>query len=310
VPPKARGQGAPALAEAPTDATRAPLRDDRGTPRAFLGAGIGLRASHYRDFLDAAPAVDWLEVHSENYFGAGGFDLHVLEVLRHRYPLSFHGVGLAIGSPVDTPDAAARFERHLERLAGLVSRFEPGLVSEHLCWGALDRRHFNDLLPIPYTRPMLDHLVAQVGRVQERLRRRILVENVSAYLRFRADAMDELAFLAELAGRSGCGVLLDVNNLHVNAVNHRFDAAASLAAMPDAAIGEIHLAGHLVTENALVDDHGSRVAAPVWMLYEQALGRFGPVPTLVEWDTDVPELAVLLAEADEARARLRRATDA
>ena len=276
------------------------------TRRTLSGAGVGLRAPHYRAFLESTPPVDWLEVHSENYFGEGGFDLHVLEVVRRRYPLSFHGVGLAVGSPVDTPDGEARFTRHLARLVALVDRFEPALVSEHLCWGASGARHYNELLPLPYTRGTLDHVAAQVSRVQEALRRRILVENVAAYVRFAADEIDELAFVAELAARTGCGVLLDVNNLHVNAVNHGFDAAAALAAMPDAPVEEIHVAGHLVTADGLVDDHGSRVPAPVWALCEQALARFGPVPTLVEWDTDVPALAVLVGEADAARARLAR----
>lgn len=269
-------------------------------------AGIGLRAPHYRAFLAASPPVDWLEVHSENFFGAGGFDLHVLDRVRERYPLSLHGVGLSLGSPCDTPGERARFERHLARLAVLVERFAPALVSEHLCWGALGETHYNDLLPLPYTEDALAHVAVQVARVQDALRRPILVENVSAYIAYAGEAHAELDFLAQLARRSGCGVLLDVNNLYVNAVNHGFDAAAALAAMPGAAVGEIHLAGHLVTADGLVDDHGSRVAAAVWALYEQALDRFGPVPTLVEWDTDVPELAVLLGEADAARARLRQ----
>jgi uncharacterized protein (UPF0276 family) len=276
-------------------------------PCSAAGAGIGLRAPHYRAFLGATPAVDWLEVHSENFFGAGGFDLHVLERVRERYPLSLHGVGLALGSPVDTADEQSRFARHLARLAALAERFAPALVSEHLCWGALGRRHFNDLLPLPYTRAVLDHVAAQVGRAQDALRRRILVENVSSYVAFAGDEMPELAFLAQLAQRTGCGVLLDVNNLHVNAVNHGFDAAAALAGLPAGAVEEIHVAGHLVTDDGLVDDHGSRVAAPVWALYERALERFGPVPTLVEWDTDVPPLGVLLGEAAAARMRLQRA---
>lgn len=270
------------------------------------GAGIGLRAPHYRTFLDSSPPVDWLEVHSENFFGAGGFDRHVLDRVRDRYALSFHGVGLSLGSPADTPDDEARFARHLARLADLVARYEPALVSEHLCWGGFGRRHFNDLLPLPYTMRALDHVVVQVQRTQEALGRTVLVENVSAYVRYAGDELDELDFLAQLARRSGCGVLLDVNNLYVNAVNHGFDAAEALAAMPDATVGEIHLAGHLATDDGLVDDHGSRVAPQVWSLYEQALARLGPVPTLIEWDTDVPALAVLVAEADAARSRMQR----
>jgi hypothetical protein len=268
------------------------------------GVGIGLRAPHYRAFLDGVPPVDWLEVHSENFFGDGGFDLHVLEHVRSRYPVSLHGVGLALGSVHTTPADEARFSAHLDRLGLLVERFEPALVSEHLCWGAFAGRHFNDLLPLPYTRDALRWTSIQVTRVQERLRRRILVENVSSYVAFAADEMPELEFLATLSRRTGCGVLLDVNNLYVNAVNHGFDASAALAALPPECIGEIHLAGHLRVDGTLIDDHGSRVAPAVWSLYEKALAQLGAVPTLVEWDTGVPALAVLLDEADAARRRL------
>ncbi len=267
-------------------------------------AGVGLRAPHYRAFLDGEPPVDWLEVHSENYFGDGGYDLGVLDHVRARYPVSLHGVGLAIGAAHVGPEGEARFERHLERLARLVERVQPALVSEHLCWGALGARHFNDLLPLPYTREALAHVGAQVARVQERLRRPILIENVSSYVSFRASEMPELEFVATLARETGCGVLLDVNNIYVSARNHGFDAGRALDAMPDCAIGEIHLAGHLVGDDVLVDDHGSRVAPAVWSLYERALARFGPVPTLIEWDTDIPPLSVLVEEADGARSRL------
>ena len=268
------------------------------------GAGIGLRAPHYRAFLDGAPPVDWVEVHSENFFGDGGFDLHVLGEVRSRYPVSLHGVGLALGSVIDGAADEARFDAHLARLAALVDRVEPVLVSEHLCWGAFGARHFNDLLPLPYTRDALRWMSIQVTRVQERLRRRILVENVSSYVAFAADEMPELEFLAALSRRTGCGVLLDVNNLHVNAVNHGFDARAALAALPPECIGEIHLAGHARVDDTLVDDHGSRVAPAVWSLYEHVLVETGAVPTLVEWDTDVPALPVLIDEADAARCRL------
>jgi uncharacterized protein (UPF0276 family) len=181
---------------------------------------------------------------------------------------------------------------------------EPALVSEHLCWGALGSRHFNDLLPLPYTGEALDYVSAQVARVQDRLRRPIAIENVSSYVAFRASEMAELEFVAALARRTGCAVLLDVNNLYVNARNHGFDAERALDAMPDCDVAEIHLAGHLVGDDVLVDDHGSRVAPAVWSLYERALVRFGAVPTLIEWDTDIPPLSVLVDEADSARRRL------
>jgi len=270
----------------------------------LAGVGIGLRAPHYRAFLDGAPAVDWLEVHSENFFGDGGFDLHVLDHVRSRYPVSLHGVGLALGSVIADASDEARFAAHLERLAALVERVEPALVSEHLCWGAFGARHFNDLLPLPYTRDALRWMCVQVTRVQERLRRRILIENVSSYVAFAADEMPELEFLAALARRTGCGLLLDVNNLHVNAVNHGFDARAALAAVPPECVAEIHLAGHVRVDDTLIDDHGSPVAPAVWSLYEHALAEIGAVPTLLEWDTDVPALAVLIGEADAALSRL------
>ncbi len=266
-----------------------------------LGAGIGLRAAHYRDFLAGRPATGWLEVHSENYFGDGGYDLHVLEHVRREYPLSLHGVGLALGS------ADGLGERHLAKLQHLVNRIEPELVSEHLCWGALGARHFNDLLPLPYTREALDLMVARVDRVQTVLRRSILIENIASYLQFRAAEIPELEFLAALARRSGCGILFDVNNLYVNAVNHGFAAVTAMDALPADCIGEIHLAGHAQTFDCLIDDHGSCVADAVWALYKAARQRFGAVPTLIEWDTDIPALNVLLAEALKANTILEPA---
>ena len=271
--------------------------------QSISGAGIGLRARHYRDFLDGNPPAAWLEVHSENYFGEGGYDLFVLEQLRDRYALSLHGVGLALGSAA-TADDDARVERHLAKLKHLVARIEPAVVSEHLCWGAHRGRHFNDLLPLPYTEEALAHMTTRVHRMQDALGRRVLIENVSSYVAFRASDLSEGEFLAELARRSGCGILLDVNNFYVNQVNHGDDALKAMVALPRELVAEIHLAGHLRTEDGLIDDHGSAVAEPVWRLYEAALARFGAVPTLIEWDTDVPKLAVLLALADLAAARM------
>jgi len=264
------------------------------------GVGIGLRAVHYRPFLDSRPAVGWLEVHSENYFGEGGYDLHVLEQLRHRYPISLHGVALSVGS------ADGIRKAHLAKLKRLVEHIEPALVSEHLCWAALGRRHFNDLLPLPYTAEVLDLIVAQVSQVQEALRRPILIENVSSYLQFRASEMPELGFLAELAKRSGCGILLDLNNLFVNSVNHDFDPVEALDAIAPGTVCEIHLAGHSAAGEVLIDDHGSRVSPPVWNLYRIACRRLGALPTLIEWDTAIPPLSVLLDEAATAE-RLREA---
>jgi uncharacterized protein (UPF0276 family) len=259
-----------------------------------LGPGIGLRAPHYRAFLEARQPVGWVEVHSENYFGQGGYHRHVLERVRADYAVSLHGVGLGIGS------AEGYRERHLRRLRSLARWIEPVFVSEHLCWGAASGRHFNDLLPLAYGREALALVSARVERAQELLGRRLLIENVTAYLEFAGQEMAEAEFIAELAHRTGCGVLLDVNNLYVNQLNHGGDALAALRTLPAGCVEEIHLAGHLVTEDCVIDHHGARVAEPVWRLYKAALERFGPVPTLIEWDTDIPELAVLLDEAARA----------
>lgn len=264
-----------------------------------LGVGIGLRAPHYRDFLRQPQPVGWLEVHTENYFHAAGWDFHVLQRLRRDYPISLHGVGLGLGS-------AHGFSRdHLERVRALAERIDPALVSEHLSWGAVAGRQLHDLLPLPLGRAAFELVAERVEQVQEALRRPMLLENVSTYLRYRDDAMSEAGFLAALARRTGCGLLLDVNNLYVNQCNHGEDALAALdvlAALPAGTVGELHLAGHLVTPVALVDHHGAPIAEPVWKLYAAALRAFGAVPTLIEWDTDVPHLDVLLEEVDKARA--------
>lgn len=261
-----------------------------------LGAGIGLRAPHYADFAAARQPVGWLEVHSENYFGEGGYDLHMLERVRADYPVSLHGVGLGLGSARGWDDG------HLERLAGLSRRIAPVFISEHLSWSASSRRHLNDLLPLPYTQEALELVTERVQCVQERLHRRVLIENVSSYLEFAASEMTEGEFIAELARRTGCGILLDVNNLYVNQINHGSDAWATMGALGPDSVQEIHLAGYFQSDDCLIDTHGERVSQPVWRLYETALERFGPVPTLIEWDTDIPALPVLLGEAAKARA--------
>jgi uncharacterized protein (UPF0276 family) len=260
-----------------------------------IGVGVGLRAPHYRDLLARERCVGWLEAHTENYFGEGGYDLHVLTKLRERYPLSLHGVGLALGS------AAGFSTEHLGRVAALVRRVEPTLVSEHLCWGAIDGHVFNDLLPLPMTHAALELMSARVAQMQDVLQRRVLIENVSSYLRFVGDDYSEAGFLNELATRTGCGILLDVNNLYVNQCNHGDDAAALIDAIAPRHVGEIHLAGHLVTGLAVIDHHGARVTDEVWALYARALRHYGRVPTLIEWDADVPTLDVLLDEASKAR---------
>ncbi|WP_341677437.1 DUF692 domain-containing protein [Niveibacterium sp. SC-1] len=261
-------------------------------------AGIGLRAPHLRDLLETRPALDFVEVHSENYFHDGGPALAGLLRVREHNPVSLHGVGLSLASG-DT-DSAPMIAGHLESLARLVQRVEPALVSEHLCWGAFGGRHFNDLLPLPYTDEALSLVAGRIERVQERLKRRILVENISAYVRFADSPMSECEFLAALVARSGCGLLLDVNNLYVNACNFDFDPRAELARLPREAIGEIHLAGHSITELCRIDTHDAPVCEEVWSLYADALQRFGPRPTLIERDAKLPPLSVLVAERDRA----------
>jgi uncharacterized protein (UPF0276 family) len=265
-------------------------------------AGIGLRTPHYREMIERRPAdVGWLEVHSENFFGEGGQPHAFLEMLRADYPLSLHGVGLGLGSarPLDT--------EHLDRLARLIGRYQPGLVSEHLCWSATGERHLNDLLPLPCTEEALEHVTQRIAHTQEHLGRQILIENVSSYLRFRHSTIPEWEFVAEAARRTGCGILLDVNNIYVNAVNHGFDAQTYLTAMPAQAVQEIHLAGYDDQGVCLIDTHGTPVSDAVWALYRDAIGRFGERATLIEWDTDIPALDLLISEARKAAAILETA---
>ena len=265
-------------------------------------AGIGLRAEHYAEFTQTLPSVGFIEAHSENYFGRGGKPLHYLELARRDYPLSLHGVGLSIGSTDPLNEA------HLQRLHELIVHLQPALVSEHLCWSSVGGIYANDLLPLPYTDEALRHVVGRIQRVQETLGRTILLENVSSYVEFADTTMGEAEFLAEVARRSGCGLLLDVNNIFVSANNHGFDAQRYLDAIPLGAVQEIHLAGFVAREidgeRILIDTHSAPVADAVWALYRRALRRFGAVPTLIEWDAELPPLAELLAEAHKADAWL------
>ena len=257
-------------------------------------AGIGLRAPHYRELLAELPAVGWLEVHSENYFGDGGQPLHYLERARAHYPLSLHGVGLSLGS------AHALDREHLRRLAALVRRFEPELVSEHLSWGAVPGRHLNDLLPLPYTEEAVEVLARHVAEAQDFLGVQLLIENVSAYVAFEHSRLHEWEFLAAVAAQSGCALLLDVNNIYVSSQNLGLDAGKYIDSLPLGSVREIHVAGHARNGALLIDDHGSQVCADVWELYRRAVARFGAVPTLVEWDNNIPALEVLVAEARRA----------
>ncbi len=282
-----------------------------------LGVGIGWRHPHYAELLDRQPALAFLEVHSENFFAPGGAALAVLERGRAHYPVSLHGVGLSLGS------AAGLDAWHLDQLARLVQRTDPVRVSDHACFarGSFQGApvHAADLLPIPFTTESLDVLCTHVGQVQDRLQRVFMVENLSAYLRWNVSDAEriwtETEFLATLARRTGCQLLVDVNNIYVNALNAQTrygetaDALHScrdwLDAIPADVVGEIHLAGHCQVNDEhgeiVIDDHGSRVCDAVWELYRHAIGRFGPVPTLIEWDTDVPALDVLLDEATRAK---------
>ena len=268
-------------------------------------AGIGLRHPHVASFLKSPPRVGWIEVHSENYFGPGGPRLAALDAIRRDFPLSCHGVGLSLGS------AEGLDLEHLGKLGRMIERYQPALVSEHLAWSVTGGIYLNDLLPLPYNEASLDIVCRNVDRTQDFLGRQILVENASAYLTVAGATMPEAAFLGEVVRRTGCGVLLDVNNIHVSATNCGLDPGKYLDAIPAAAVGEIHLAGHarraIGNRPFLIDDHGSRVDPVVWHLFEQALNRFGPVPTLIEWDTRIPPIGVLLAEADAATVRLDQA---
>ena len=261
-------------------------------------AGIGLRFKHHETVLDTRADVAWFELHTENYIG-GGSTPAVLDAVRRDYPVSLHGVGLSLGS------AEGLDPVHLERVRSVIDRVEPGLVSEHLSWSVVGGVYLADLLPLPMTEEALEVICRNLDQAQTCLKRRILVENPSTYLQFRHSTIPEWEFLAAVADRTGCGILCDVNNIYVSARNHGWPASAYLAALPAAAVAEIHLAGH--TERELgdgrtirIDNHGSRVAAPVWTLYSEALARFGPLPTLIEWDTDIPAFDVLLAEAELA----------
>jgi uncharacterized protein (UPF0276 family) len=267
--------------------------------------GIGWRQPHERELLERRPALAFIEVHSENYFAAGGAALAVLERGRAEYQVSLHGVGLSLGS------TAGLDAWHLDRLASLVARIDPVRVSDHASFARAAHRpgstviHGNDLLPVAFNEASLDVMVGNVQRVQERLRRPILVENIAAYVGWAGDRLAEPHFFNELTRRSGCGLLLDINNIVVNALNAGLDPVAHASGFVDAidaaAVGEIHLAGYAELDDIVIDDHGSRVHAPVWQVYRHTVRRLGPRPTLIEWDTDVPALDVLLGEAAQAQ---------
>jgi uncharacterized protein (UPF0276 family) len=265
-----------------------------------LGHGIGLRTEHYADVLAAPDAgaseIDWFEVISDNFMVPGGNPRRVLRAVRERWPVVLHGVSLSLGS-VDPLDA-----RYLNDLASLAAEVEPAMISDHLCWGSHGGKYAHDLLPLPFNEEALAHVAERVLRVQDKLKRRILVENVSSYVAFPQSTMAEHEFLAALAERADCGLLLDVNNVYVSAHNHGFDARAFLDGIPAGRVGQFHLAGHSRLGALLLDTHDHPVRDEVWALYRHALARFGDVPTLVEWDDKVPPLGRVVEEARRARA--------
>ena len=260
-----------------------------------LGHGVGLRREHFERVLGGPTQVDWFEILSENFMVKGGRPLHVLERVRRDYPVVLHGVSLSIG----TTDPLDR--GYLEELKGLAARIEPAWVSDHLCWTGVGGHHAHDLLPLPYTEEALEHVVARVGAVQEHLGRRIALENVSTYLSFAGSTLPEWEFLAEVAQRADCGILLDVNNVYVSAVNHGFDPEKYLTALPPERIWQVHLAGHTDRGTHLLDTHSRHVCDEVWALYRFATQRIGSVASLVEWDEDIPSWDVLEAECLRAR---------
>ncbi len=269
-------------------------------------AGVGLKPQHFETILETRPKCGWFEIHPENYMGAGGAPHHFLTRIRNDYPLSLHGVGLSLGSADGVSTA------HLEALKTLIDRYQPGLVSEHLSWSRWQNISLNDLLPLPYTDETLSVLCRNIDITQNILQRTLLIENPASYLQVKYSHIEEAEFLVTLAQSSGAGILLDVNNVFVSACNHGFDARAYISRIPTELIGEIHLAGH-ATENTdgqeiRIDDHGSEVCDDVWKLYEYTLAQHGPVPTLIEWDTNVPDWSILFGRAQKAEAALARPT--
>ena len=272
------------------------MLDQSPQPTLPLAPGVGYKSSHFSAIMADPGAVAWLEIHAENYMGEGGRPLAQLAALAERFPISVHGVGLSIGGdrPLDRD--------HLARLRRLCDRINPASFSEHLAWSTHDTGFLNDLLPLPYTKATLTRVAAHIGQVQDALGRQMLLENPSTYLAFAETEMSEVEFLTALVARTGCGLLLDVNNVFVSATNQQTDARAYIDAFPLQAVGEIHLGGHDAQTDEhgaplLIDSHGAAVADPVWALYAHAIARGGPRPTLIEWDTDVPDWPVLRAEA-------------
>ncbi len=260
-----------------------------------LGFGLGLRREHYNDLIDGHPAVDWLEILTENYMVPGGKPLYYLDKIRDHYPLVMHGVSLSIGS-VDPLNMD-----YLRELKTLAQRVQPKWISDHLCWTGTQGINLHDLLPLPYTQEALQHLIARVSQVQDFLGQRILLENVSSYLSYQHSTISEWEFMRELATKADCLILLDINNIHVSAHNHNFDPLTYLDAMPAERIQQIHLAGHLNKGDYSIDTHDHEIVDAVWSLYADAIAKFGQISTMIERDDDIPQLDTLLAELQTAR---------
>ncbi len=274
------------------------------TSEVISGVGLGLRSCHYQHILAEQPVVPWFEVMTDNYMGAGGQPHHYLQQIAAQYPLTFHGVGLSLGSVRPLSDS------YLDRLVELIDIYQPAWVSEHLCWSANTQHNSHDLLPMPYTEAAVRHMSERISQVQERLGRRILVENLSSYVTFAESEMTEWEYISEICQRADCDLLLDINNIHVSAVNHGFDAREYLAGMPLARVREMHLAGYEVQGDLLLDSHSQPVHPPVWQLYREAVALTGPVPTLIEWDNAIPAFSVLEQEARQAQQICQEVADA
>ncbi|MDC0360384.1 DUF692 domain-containing protein [Alphaproteobacteria bacterium] len=286
--------------------TQQPTQPERSRP--YLGFGLGLRPQHYADLLERPddapdPRVDWFEIISENYMSAGGRPLINLDRVRERYPMVMHGVSLSIGS-VDPLD-----QDYLDSLKALAERVDPAWISDHLCWTGVDGVNLHDLLPLPYTEEALAHVVDRIGQVQEHLGRRIALENASTYVTFTNSEMSEWDFLAEMAKRADCDLLLDVNNIFVSGFNHGFDPIDFIEGLPAERIVQIHLAGHEHNETHIVDTHDAPVIEAVWSLYGEAISRLGPITTMIERDADIPPLADMETELDRARAIAAKALE-
>lgn len=273
----------------------------------LLLTGIGLRSAHYTEFLEKRPGVAWLEVHSENYFGEGGRALTILENLRRDYPISLHGVSLSLGS------ADELNWQHLKKLRDLVTHIDPCLISDHLSWSSIEGQYLHDLLPLPYTEEALQHIVGRIQQVQDYLKHQILIENISSYVQYTSSTIPEHDFVREVALKSGCGILLDINNIYVSATNLDQDPYAYIDAMPANLVQEIHLAGFTTTiineKEVLIDSHNRPIVPAVWDLYRKAIQQLGRKPTIIEWDTDIPTLDTLCLEAYRAEKIMKEVAD-